>query len=196
MTAYHVLPIVMPFDLMNVENGRVPDSLLVDLKGSAGKLHHAAATAFNCLQMAAYFAGIELKPVSPADTYRPYGAQLRLFKQRYSTTPTGRNPEVTRKWNNTTFYLKKGVAPAGTPGTSNHGWGLAVDISSASGKRLEWMLGKDAWSSPVVQYGFSWEVKEGKNAESWHIRYVCGDKPPQAVVEALKVFPELKADKK
>jgi len=193
MTIYHVLPIVMPSDLMGVDNGEIPANLLRPLKGSPGQLHHEAATAFNCLQLAAYFAGIELKPVSPADTYRPYTAQQRLFKQRYSTTPTGRQPEVTRTWNKTKFYLKKGVAPSATPGTSNHGWGLAVDISSASGARLAWMLGKDIWSSPVVQYGFSWEVKEGANAESWHIRYVCGDTPPAKVLEALEAFPDLKA---
>lgn len=193
MTIYHVLPIVMPSDLLGVDNGEIPANLLRPLKGSPGQLHHEAATAFNCLQLAAYFAGIELKPVSPADTYRPYAAQQRLFKQRYSTTPTGRQPEVTRTWNKTKFYLKKGVAPSATPGTSNHGWGLAVDISSASGARLAWMLGKDIWSSPVVQYGFSWEVKEGANAESWHIRYVCGDTPPAKVLEALEAFPDLKA---
>lgn len=193
MTTYHVLPIVMPSDLLGVDNGEVPANLLRPLKGSPGQLHHEAATAFNCLQLAAYFAGIELKPVSPADTYRPYTAQQRLFKQRYSTTPTGRVPTVTRTWNKTKFYLKKGVAPAGVPGTSNHGWGLAVDISSASGARLAWMLGNDIWSSPVVQYGFSWEVKEGANAESWHIRYVCGDTPPAKVLEALEAFPDLKA---
>lgn len=193
MTIYHVLPIVMPSDLMGVDNGEIPANLLRPLKGSPGQLHHEAATAFNCLQLAAYFAGIELKPVSPADTYRPYTAQQRLFKQRYSTTPTGRVPTVTRTWNKTKFYLKKGVAPSATPGTSNHGWGLAVDISSASGARLAWMLGNDIWSSPVVQYGFSWEVKEGANAESWHIRYVCGDTPPAKVLEALEAFPDLKA---
>jgi len=47
--------------------------------------------------------------------------------------------------------------------------------------------------SPVVKYGFTWEVESGPNAESWHIRYVCGDEWPSAVDEALKVFPDLRA---
>jgi hypothetical protein len=44
-----------------------------------------------------------------------------------------------------------------------------------------------------VKYGFTWEVESGPNAESWHIRYICGDEWPSAVDEALKVFPDLRA---
>ena len=64
--------------------------------------------------------------------------------------------------------------------------------ADASGKRLEWLLGPHPLPSPVVKYGFSWEVASGPNAEPWHIRYVCGDEWPPAVEEALEVFPNLK----
>ena len=33
------------------------------------------------------------------------------------------------------------------------------------------------------KYGFSWEIKEGAQAEAWHIRYFTGDKIPAAVTE-------------
>ena len=197
---YPVMDIKLPADLVGVPAGKLPEAILRPLKGfPAGKMHHKAATAFNCLQLAAFFAGIELMPVSAGDCYRSYDAQMKLFLSRYEQAPTGRTPEVTRKFEGKTWYLKKGVAPAGTPGSSNHNSGLAVDIRDASGKRLDWMIGDQnipfGGGSPVVQYGFSWEVKDPKNpnAESWHIRYCSGDTWTPKVEEMLKAFPDLKA---
>lgn len=190
---YHVLRIVMPSDLEGQENGKLDNNLLRKLHGTRGAMHHKAATAFNCLQLYAYFNDVDLQSTSTADTYRSYDRQERTFLDRYSSSWTNRIPPVSRKWGSKRYWLKKGRAPSATPGTSNHGWGLAIDIAGASGARLAWMLGSSGWTSPVLQYGFSWEVVSGKNAESWHIRYVCGDQYPQAVLDALKVFPELEA---
>jgi|DEB0MinimDraft_6_1074348.scaffolds.fasta_scaffold32997_2 LAS superfamily LD-carboxypeptidase LdcB len=190
---YPVLPVIMPADLKGQANGKLDVSLMRPLKGTKGALHHAAATAFNCLQMEAYFAGVDLQSTSSADTYRSYERQERTFLTRYSKTPTGRVPIVTRKWEGRRWYLRRGSAPSASPGTSNHGWGLAIDIAGASGARLAWMMGPHPFLSPVLKYGFSWEVESGRNAESWHIRYVCGDKPPAAVELAVQVFPDLKA---
>ena len=188
MTTYTVLPIIMPTDLAGAKNGELPASVLRNIKAPNGQLHRLAATAWNALQLAAYFDGIELKHVG---AYRPFDQQIKLFRERYTASPTGRTPQVTRKYQNTTWYLKKGMAPAGTPGTSNHGWGLAIDVASASGKRLDWLLGDGFATSNALKFGFSWEVKDGANAEAWHIRYVCGDKLPQAVLDAIAAFPTL-----
>lgn len=190
---FHVLELKMPSDLLNQENGKINPNLLRKLHGTSGALHHKAATAFNCLQMHAFFQSVDLQATSVADTYRSYERQERTFLSRYSSKPTTRIPPVTRKWNGKRYWLNKGAAPSASPGTSNHGWGLAIDVAGASGARLAWMLGQSAWASPVLQYGFSWEVASGPNAESWHIRYVCGDEYPKAVLDALKVFPELEA---
>ena len=188
MTTYTVLPIVMPTNLAGVTNGKLPANLLRNIKAPNGQLHPLAATAWNALQLAAYFDGIELKHVG---AYRPYERQIALFRERYTSKPTGRTPQVTRTYQGATWYLKKGMAPAGTPGTSNHGWGLAIDISNCSGKRLEWLLGDGFATSNALKFGFTWEVKDGANAEAWHIRYVCGDKLPQAVLDAVAAFPTL-----
>ena len=191
MTQYTVLPIIMPSDLAGQKNGELNPALLRDIKAPAGKLHRLAATAWNAMQLAAYFDGIELKHVG---AYRPLAQQVALFNERYSATKTPRKPEVTRKYQGKTWYLKKGMAPAGTPGTSNHGIGLAIDVASVtSGKRLEWLLGDGFMTSNALKYGFSWEVKDGANAEAWHIRYVAGDTLPQAVLEAIAAFPNLDA---
>ena len=188
MTTYTVLPIIMPTDLAGAKNGELPASVLRNIKAPNGQLHRLAATAWNAMQLAAYFDGIELKHVG---AYRPFDQQIKLFRERYTASPTGRTPQVTRTYQNTTWYLKKGMAPAGTPGTSNHGWGLAIDVASASGKRLDWLLGDGFSTSNALKFGFSWEVKDGANAEAWHIRYVCGDKLPQAVLDAIAAFPTL-----
>lgn len=188
MTTYTVLPIIMPTDLAGQKNGELNPALLRDIKAPAGKLHHLAATAWNAMQLAAYFDGIELKHVG---AYRPIKEQINLFNTRYSATKTPRKPEVTRKYQGKTWYLKPGMAPAGTPSTSNHGIGLAIDVANCSGKRLEWLLGDGFMTSNALKYGFSWEVKDGANAEAWHIRYIAGDTLPQAVLDAIAAFPTL-----
>ena len=55
-----------------------------------------------------------------------------------------------------------------------HNLGIAVDVHSAGEpKRLNWLIAN------VKDFGFSWEVVP---SEPWHLRYVCGDTPPPAVV--------------
>ena len=188
MTQYPVLPIVMPSDLAGQKNGELKPTLLRGIKSPNGKLHSLAATAWNAMQLAAYFDGIELKHVG---AYRPLKEQINLFNTRYSTEKTPRKPQVTRKYLGKTWYLKKGMAPAGVPATSNHGIGLAIDVNLSSGKELKWLLGDGFMTSNALKYGFSWEVKDGPNAEAWHIRYVCGDTLPQAVLDAIAAFPTL-----
>jgi len=190
---YPVLPVIMPADLQGQLNGRLDPALLRPLKGTKGALHHAAATAFNCLQLEAWFEGVDLQSTSSADTYRSYERQENTFLKRYSSGPTARIPVVTRTWQGKRWYLKRGSAPSAAPGTSNHGWGLAIDIAGASGQRLAWMMGPNPFLSPVLKYGFTWEVESGRNAEAWHIRYVCGDEPTAAIELALQAFPDLKA---
>jgi LAS superfamily LD-carboxypeptidase LdcB len=189
MTTYPVLPIIMPSDLAGTKNGQLPASVLRNIQAPNGQLHRLAATAWNAMQLAAYFDGIELKHVG---AYRPLSEQMALFSNRYALSPTGRKPQVTRTYQGATWYLKKGMAPASTPARSNHGWALAIDVASVtSGKRLDWLLGDGFMTSNALRFGFTWEVKSGANAEAWHIRFVCGDKLPQAVLDAIAVFPTL-----
>ena len=183
MTDYPVRPIVMPTDLTHAMNGLLPAKVLRKIGPTSGQLHRNAATAWNCLSMAAFFDKISLDHVG---AYRSLSQQTALFKQRYSLTPQGRN--ITRKMNGQTYYLRDGFAPSSTPGMSNHGWGLAIDIADCSGDRLAWLLAGNA-----EKFGWSWEVKNGPQAEAWHIRYVCGDAPPRGVRNALASFPELNA---
>lgn len=179
---YPVKPVVMPKDIKDSENGKLATGVLAGIDN--GHLHHLAADAWHAMKVAANADRIDLEPTSKWDLYRPYDRQEALFLARYTDKDNG--SEVTRKWKGKTWYLKPGVAPAGVPGTSNHGWGLAVDVSGASGKRLQWLL------KHADKFGFSWEVKNGANAEAWHIRYYVGDAVPQRVKDILATNPRKK----
>lgn len=164
--AFPVASVTRPSVLLNLTNGKLPDSALVAVPG--GRLVAPAARAYLAMLDAAEQDGIELKPTSSADTFRPYSVQERIFKERYRKGAASKDQ---RTWNGEKWGRVTGAAAA-VPGTSNHGWGLAVDIANASGKRLEWLL-KNAY-----RFGFSWELQ----SEPWHLRYVEGDKVPPAVL--------------
>ena len=167
----YIVPIVMPKDLKGVEPGKLPESLLRPIP-TGGKLHWLAANAWNAMVAKAKADGIELKPTSSGDLYRSYESQLASFKQRYVLEPI--QGTSTKTFEGKTWYLKKGMAMLATPGKSNHNLGIAVDVHSASEpKRLNWLIAN------VKDFGFSWEVVP---SEPWHLRYVCGDTPPPAVV--------------
>lgn len=164
----------MPADLQGKNNGKLDDDVLV--KVGTGNLHRNAAAAWRAMVAAAKKDKITLKPTSRYDLYRPYDVQRRTFLVRFQLENNG--SKVTRIWRGKTWYLKKGFAPVAVPGTSNHGWGLAVDVANASGATLSW-LKKNA-----LKYGFSWEVRMGPNAEPWHLRYYLGDRLPRVMQKA------------
>lgn len=185
---FPVRTIKKPLDLVGKKNGRLPAKMLGEIKPS-GFMHHKAARAWAAMRAAAKKDGVVLGHVGD---YRPYAEQEALFRARFSTRPTGRTPEVVRVWNGQRWYLKQGVALAAVPGTSNHGWGLAIDaalvvkgqtvtISSdpdGSGPMksgVEWLL-KNA-----ARFGFCWEIASGALVEPWHIVYFAGSKLPKAV---------------
>lgn len=154
---YPIQPVKLPDDLKGVENGKVPAGLLRPAHGG-GTLHHVAAAAWHAMVEAARQDGIELGNVG---AYRSYDAQVALFKQRYTRIPNG--SRTTRTWNGKRYWLRRGVAPSATPGTSNHGWGIAIDVANVgTGGRLAWLLNNAA------RFGFSWELQE----EPWHLRHV------------------------
>jgi LAS superfamily LD-carboxypeptidase LdcB len=166
---YPVRSVVLPADLRGVKPGELPKELLREVKPH-GWLHHLAADAYHALRSAAIGDGIKpFKPTSAGDTYRSIAMQRAGFLQRYQTEMI--MGASTRQWDGRTWYLKPGFAPMAAPGTSNHNLGIAVDIHTASGERLAWML------KNCARFGWSWEVQ----SEPWHIRYVAGDAVPDAV---------------
>lgn len=193
---YVVRPVAMPSDLAGASNGRLDSALLrnVDVDGDgdedSGRLYHRAALSWTAMQAHARRDGIRLRATSSADTYRSYELQLLAFRTRYTTEPVSTS---IKRFNGTTYYLRLGMAPSASPGTSNHGWGLAVDVCTrGAGTGLVPLApagavgttARDAWDWLIAHYesyGWSHEYRTPAT-EPWHIRYVVGDVTPPALV--------------
>jgi hypothetical protein len=81
-------------------NGFIPQTALCPLDVGTHRLRCDAAAAFAAMNEA--YAATFGTPVCVSDSYRPFEAQVRLYAQK--------------------------PALAAVPGTSNHGWGLALDL--------------------------------------------------------------------
>lgn len=118
-------------------NGRVPPAALeaIDATGTH-RLWGPAARAFRALQAEASAAGVR---IGVTDSYRTLAGQERLAREKG-------------------LYRDGGLAAV--PGTSNHGWGLAVDLDlDDAGQR--WMR-DNGW-----RFGFVEDVPR----EPWHWTY-------------------------
>jgi peptidoglycan hydrolase-like protein with peptidoglycan-binding domain len=147
-------------------NGQIPlDRMIKVAPIGSGYLVPEAAAAWRNLQNAAAAAGFTL---TMTGAYRTYEGQKALFQDRYVTSDTGRSSKV---WNNTRYWLKRGMAMAAVPGTSNHGWGCAVDTAldgyGNAARSVDWRFLSWALDRAAV-FGWSWEVQ----SEPWHVRLV------------------------
>lgn len=117
---------------MAYENGKLPDSALAPIPG--GRLaNDGAAASWN-----AGPAKAGLKPLGPNSSYRPYSVQQYYYS----------------------LYLAGTGNLAAYPGTSNHGWGHAVDLA------LLWMR---EW---IIDHGHAYGWYWGEAAsEWWHVTY-------------------------
>lgn len=166
--AYPVEIAIRPSELAGQKNGELNPTLLYTIQG--GWLLKNASIAWTAMDAHANHDGIDLKPTSTNDTYRRLSSQEAIWYERYDHIPR-LNTGGVRWYKGLPWWKKPNVATAAIPGTSNHGWGLAIDVSGATGARLAWLL-RWAW-----KYGFSWEIQ----SESWHLRYCLGDHLPNGV---------------
>lgn len=184
MVALPVRRVTRPPGLVGQNNGQLAAQLLVDTtgleRGPVVRLTEPAERGWRAMCAAALAAGHVLKATSLNDSYRPYSVQESIFRARYQTTRIAGRP--TKTWQGRTWWLKRGMATAAAPGTSNHGWGLAVDI----GEESDGDAGTESISDATVRwlvvhagdYGFSAELQE----EPWHWRWYVGTRIPAAVL--------------
>lgn len=167
-------PVVLPAVVRGQPNGKV-SALMIDTPGQSGgpvvRLAPPAARAWRALCAAATAAGHTLTATSLYDSYRPYGVQESTFRARYTTAYLAGRPSVT--WQGQTWYQRPGTASAAVPGTSNHGFGLAVDVANVDSS-LSWLVANE------VRFGWSHEL----TSEPWHIHYFAGDAIPYDESEA------------
>lgn len=164
-----VLPKWVPSWVMTYGNGNIPLSkmTLVDaaLQASgAGYLVPEVASRWTALQAAAKSAGYAL---TMTGAYRTLAQQQQLFAERYTTQDTGKEP---RTYQGKTYWLKPGNAMVASPGTSNHGWGCAIDMAlTVNGGMVAVTAPFVTWVATVaVGLGFSWE-----DSEPWHIHAIA-----------------------
>ena len=169
---------VRPAAIRKYSNGKIPTSELAPCGIRSFVLASAAARSMRAMVLAAARDGVRL---SATGTYRSYDRQRSLFFERYTTMPLpGRRTEV---FEGKRYWLKLGKAGAAVPGTSNHGWALAVDLAELDAKgnvvslrtpTLKWL----AANGP--RFGW-WNTVRSEN---WHWCYCLGDSPaPQAVLD-------------
>jgi peptidoglycan hydrolase-like protein with peptidoglycan-binding domain len=157
----------LPSALRGFENGKFPGEVLVPCGVRTFVMAEPAASAMRAMVAAADASGVT---ISATGTWRSYEDQKRLFLSRYVTHDTGGEKKI---WNGTTYWKLPKVASAATPGTSNHGKGLAADLSNSpsvaiSGKTLKWV------AAHGPDFGF-WNTVR---SEAWHWSYcLCDDLP-------------------
>lgn len=111
---YGSMPV--PVELASYPNGQLPEYALQRLTTQPNhRLAAPAAAAWDSLVAAAAADGITLRIT---DSYRPYAEQVDLAERKG-------------------LYSQGGLAAR--PGTSNHGWGLAVDADVTDPATLNWL---------------------------------------------------------
>jgi hypothetical protein len=125
-------------------NGLIPPSAMCPVGVAAHALRCDAAAAYRA--MSAAFAGAFGTPICITDSYRTYASQVRLYGQK--------------------------PALAAVPGTSNHGWGLAVDLCGGIERfgtpQYAWMKANSG------RFGFlhpDWAEPGNGREEPWHWEY-------------------------
>lgn len=168
-----VRPRIRPPDLIGVENGKLPAKLLRPIAPS-GVLHHRADGPWTELQRLALLEGLVLVHVGD---YRTYAQQVALFHERMRPYPDAkRKVQTIQTFQGMKWYLHYGL-PVATPGTSNHGLGLAIDAALLVGKVIVHISTKPKKAkrsgiafllATAPGLGFSWELP----SEPHHIRRV------------------------
>lgn len=132
----------------SVTNGKIPDAKLHeveawpvpydrDLRGPA-RMHPEAASAMGVMLRTAWAKDIGL---TIGLSYRTYAKQLEKYED-----------------------FQNGGNLAATPGTSNHGWAVACDMSWRSAAGLSWL------QANAAKFGFRADVP----SENWHYTYQEG----------------------
>ncbi len=185
--------VIVPQVVRPHANGKIPRELLRPCGIRNFTMVEPAARACRAMVTAALADGVRL---DASGTYRSYDEQLKMFTDRYITTPIEGRP--TKTWNGVRYWLKPDNAGAATPGTSKHGLGLAPDLKqrSASGRLEDLDSTTLSWlAEHAPTFGFWNSVK----SEDWHWPYFPGDDIPDAVLQMerngmIRVQPDVPAD--
>jgi hypothetical protein len=191
-----IYPVTKPSTLTGQTNGLLPKEKLSLIGVGNALMEYTAARAFRAMFSEARSNGFQIREVGD---YRTFQEQLNLFLSRYypvskevyyATSTAHRKywPGAIGYGYSSVYWSKKLIngkypATAAVPGTSNHGWGLALDIA----EETDGDVGPEGITTRFVQwlviradnYGICAELQ----SEPWHWRYFTGDALPQAVLD-------------
>ncbi|MCV2392757.1 M15 family metallopeptidase [Actinotalea sp. M2MS4P-6] len=126
----------VPYELVGYGNGKIPSSALSTISGTSHELWAPAARSFEAMRDAAARDGVT---IGITDSYRSYDAQVDVAARKG-------------------LYSQGGLAAV--PGTSNHGWGMALDLKLDDSAQ--------AW---IREHGGEYGFVEAVPREPWHWEY-------------------------
>lgn len=112
------------------------------------------------------------REIKLTDSYRPLTVQRNIFFSRYISQATGGGYYGDVKHYNGVRYVRlRGYATVAVPGTSNHGWGTAVDIADgvnkSQGEVWNWL---NTYAHMFGWFNPAW-AKTKNYYEPWHWEY-------------------------
>jgi zinc D-Ala-D-Ala carboxypeptidase len=122
-----------PAELRAYGNGKIPAAALDEIGVGSHRMYGPAAAEFKQMRAAAAADGVT---IGVTDSYRSYDQQVDLARRKG-------------------LYSQGGLAA--TPGTSNHGWGMSLDLD-LDARAQAWMRANGE------RYGFVEDVPR----EPWH----------------------------
>jgi len=150
------------------ENGKIPQEHLRQFEGTGKYLQADAAASLSTI-----FDEVEAETgrrpyiATGQDLYRDYDEQVRLLKHNYRVVASGGS----LRWGGQQWAKKSGIDPTtgrafvsvATPGSSNHGWARAGDISFPT------TASRAAFRRRCVAHG--WTNAGDAFGEDWHKEY-------------------------
>lgn len=151
-------------------NGNVPAAILAPLDGQPhALLRRDAADAWNRgIADVKARTGIVLRV---RGWNRTIAEQDRFFFERYEPRAIGSGPFGDVRWYKGRRYVRVRGAAAAIPGTSNHGWGLAVDVEDF-GNVGQFGYPRRAQTIDILKrHGWTDDEGRGVIQEPWHLVY-------------------------
>src|SRR6516164_4756447 len=124
-------------------NGKLTDAELAPIASGRLTRSNYCAASWNAMNIEARRLGVELLPTGSKSSYRTFAQQQELYN-----------------------LYQQGKAPlAAIPGTSNHGWGLAVDVATYEMRQMIDRIGE--------RYGWAKKWSDAQS-EWWHLKFRIG----------------------
>lgn len=149
---------------MASSNGRIPKSSLAALPVSwsnKGEQEYLTPAAFASLsRLVAQYQKETGGSFQIYDAYRSFDEQVEMLKRYYTRASRGRKYSTDRSYGGSTWAKKSGFPVAASPGYSNHGEGISVDIYPDS--MQSWMrsnAGRYGWVNDVPSESWHWTYK-------------------------------------